>query len=80
MRHKNRHILNALNRVHSEYCNIANEALKKMSVLTHQIMNFEEMQEIYQEEVLRDLFDDMKKFHWNEWLEELKGIINRDEE
>ena len=74
---ENKIILNALQRVHSEKEQEAKKAIRRMGELSHQIMHYNYMKEIFQEQVLKSLFEDMKSFGWNDWVKKLKGELKK---
>lgn len=71
----NKTILNVLQRIHSEKGDEARKALSRMSELAHQLQHFNSMKEVYQREVIRDMFEDMKHYYWDDWMKEVKDVI-----
>jgi enolase len=76
----NKSIIKAINRVHAEKCKEITILTERLSTLAHQIQYYNEMHESYQNMVLEDLFSDMDKYEWHDWVKELKEEIKSNEE
>ena len=73
---ENKNILKAFEELHAEKMAIITLNTKRAGVLVYQIMSFNKMHKSIQEEVIEELFHDMKKLGWNDWVEDLKKELN----
>jgi len=64
-----------LHRVLLEKCVDIKNLQERISVLGHQIQNFERMSKDAQEEVIKELVEDLRCYDWQEAIEEIEKEI-----
>jgi superfamily I DNA and RNA helicase len=68
----NKKIIFWLHRVLSEKCSDINKLQSRIGILNHQAQNYNQMNEIYQKEVLKDLVIDLMDYNWQDAITELE--------
>ena len=64
-----------LHRVLLEKCEDTKNLQERISVLGHQIQNFERMSKDVQEEVIKELVEDLRCHDWQEAIEEIEKEV-----
>lgn len=77
---KDETIIKVLHRVLSEKCRDINVILKQISILNHQTENYSTMREEVKEEVRKDLFEQMKHYGWDSWINEIRSELQKERE
>ena len=73
---KDKIILKALHRILSEKCIELRNKANEISILNHQTECYLRMNEEVKEKVIKNLFLEMKRLGWNDWIKEIKESKN----
>ena len=70
---KNKEIIRVLSRLHREKMREINKATKKAGIFAHQIEFFNELRGEFQEQVIRDMLEEMEgEYEWDRWAEKIR--------